>query len=419
MRIVLIAGGSRGDVQPYVALGQGLRAAGHAVSVLATADFRELVTRHGLELFETGGSAQAAAQSQMQGLVEEGNLLKILAATGRGAEQLAYQTAVAGLAAAQGADLILGGLGAAFIGLALARKLGVVFMQAYLLPLSPTREFPSALAPLPQTPLTRWANGLSHRAAQTMLWQMFRGADRAARTQVLGLPPAAFWGPLGALQRANAPVLYGYSPSVVPPPKDWSANLHVTGYWFLDAPTGWQPPADLVDFLRAGPPPVYVGFGSMVNTRPEATAALVLEALARAGQRGLLSAGWGGLKPESLPANVFMVGSVPHSWLFPQMAVVVHHGGAGTTAAGLRAGVPSILTPFFGDQPFWGQRVQALGVGPAPIPRPRLSVDRLAEAMRQAVTDAGMRQRAASLGAAIRAEDGVARAVEVIEQLPR
>ena len=416
MIIALLAAGSRGDVQPYVALGQGLRVAGHTVRLVGTTDFRELVTSHGLEFFEISGSAQAAAQSQMQGLVEEGNLLKILAATGRGAEQMARQSAVAGLAAAQGADLIIGGLGGAFTGLALARKLGIAFLPAYLLPLSPTREFPSALAPLPQTPLTRWANGLSHRAAQTMLWQMFRGADQATRTQVLGLPPASCWGPLGALQRANAPVLYGYSPRVLPPPRDWGANLHVTGYWFLDAPPGWQPPAELVDFLRAGPPPVYIGFGSMVNTKPEAAAALVLEALARAGQRGLLSAGWGGLKSDALPPNVRLIGSVPHSWLFPQMAAVVHHGGAGTTAAGLRAGVPSILTPFFGDQPFWGQRVQALGVGPAPIPRSRLSVDRLAEAMRQALTDTGMRQRAASLGAAIRAEDGVARAVEVIEK---
>ena len=293
MKIILIASGSRGDVQPYVALGQGLQAAGHTVRLLAQQDFRELVTGHGLEFFEMGASAQAAAQSQMQGLVEEGNLLKILAATGRGAQQMAHQAAVAGLAAAPGSDLIIGGLGGVFIGLALGQKLNIPFLQAYLLPLSPTRAFPSALAPLPQTPLTTWANGLSHRVAQTMLWQMFRAADHAARSQVLGLPPASFWGPLAALQRANPTVLYGYSPRVVPPPADWSPALHVTGYWFLDAPADWQPPAHLADFLRAGPPPVYIGFGSMVNTKPEATAALVLQALARTGQRGLLSAGWG------------------------------------------------------------------------------------------------------------------------------
>jgi UDP:flavonoid glycosyltransferase YjiC (YdhE family) len=153
----------------------------------------------------------------------------------------------------------------------------------------------------------------------------------------------------------------------------------------------------------------------MVNRKPEETTDLVLQALARAGQRGVLSSGWGGLKKEDLPETVFMIGSMPHSWLFPQMAAVVHHGGAGTTAAGLRAGIPAIVTPYFGDQPFWGQRVYELGVGPRPIPRQRLTADRLAESIRCAVTDMAMREKAARLGERIRAENGIARAVEVIE----
>ncbi|MDQ3247716.1 MAG: glycosyltransferase, partial [Chloroflexota bacterium] len=153
-----------------------------------------------------------------------------------------------------------------------------------------------------------------------------------------------------------------------------------------------------------------------LSSKPEQAAELVLQALARSGQRGVLYAGWGGLKQEHLPENVFMTRSVPHSWLFPQMAAVVHHGGAGTTAAGLRAGVPAIVTPFFGDQPFWGQRVYALGVGPKPIARRRLTIDNLAEAIRCAAFDTTMRKRAADLGRRIRAENGIAQAVTVIEQ---
>ena len=416
MRIMIIAGGSRGDVQPYVALGVGLQTAGHTVRVLASMNFRALITAHGLEFFAMNDLTEAMTQERVRELAEQGNLLKMLATTGRGAQQLAHQAAVAGLAAASGSDLLIGGLGGLSVGVALAEKLGVPFIQAYLMPFSPTREFPSVLTPVPQSRLTAWANASLHRMARQMMWQTLRSADNKARAQVLQLPPAPFWGPFAALHAQAQPILYGYSPQVVPRPQDWDATIHVTGYWFLPPPAGWEPPTDLVDFLQAGPPPVYIGFGSMPSRNPQETADLVLHALAQTGQRGILSTGWGGLKAEELPTTVHMVGSLPHEWLFPQMAAVVHHGGAGTTAAGLAAGVPSIVTPFFGDQPYWGRRVHALGVGPAPIPRRRLTVDNLAAAIHQAVTDRAMRQRAATLGERIRAERGIETAVAVIEQ---
>jgi sterol 3beta-glucosyltransferase len=209
----------------------------------------------------------------------------------------------------------------------------------------------------------------------------------------------------------------GYSPSVIPTPPHWDSHVHVTGYWFLDPPADWAPPPALMAFLQAGPPPIYVGFGSMSNRNPGATAALVLEALARTRQRAVVLSGWSGLRTTDLPGSVFMLDSIPFSWLFPRVAAVVHHGGAGTTAAGLRAGVPSIVIPFFGDQPYWGQRVAELGVGPEPIPRRNLTVERLAGAIQRAVTDQTMRQRAADLGARIQAEDGVARAVSIVQQI--
>ena len=173
---------------------------------------------------------------------------------------------------------------------------------------------------------------------------------------------------------------------------------------------------NLVNFLQSGPPPVYIGFGSMTNSKPEEVADMLLQALARTGLRGVLYEGWGGLKKEQLPDTVFMTGSVPHTWLFPRMAAVIHHGGVGTTAAGLAAGVPSIITPFFADQPFWGQRVHQLGVGTKPIPRKRLTVDSLAQALDSVLSDEEMRKRAALLGERIRAENGVAQAVAIIEQ---
>ncbi|HMQ34311.1 MAG TPA: glycosyltransferase [Chloroflexaceae bacterium] len=415
MKIVIFALGSRGDVQPYVALGAGLRAAGHVVSLLASTDFRKLVTSHGLEFVALGGSTEAVAQ-ELQHLVEQGRTFKVFSSQARLAEEQAYAAAAHGLSAAQSADMIVAGLGGMFVAWSLAEKLGVPFVQAHLVPFTPTRHFSSVLAPpLPHTPLAGWTNSLSHHMVEQMLWQMFRSADARARAEVLGLPPAPFWGPFDALRDAR-PTLYGYSAHVLPRPSDWAPDIHVTGYWFLAPPAGWEPPVDLVRFLDAGPPPVYIGFGSMPSSRPEEAAAMAVEALTRIGRRGLLYGGWGGLRAEQLPEHVHLTGSVPHSWLFPRVAAVVHHGGVGTTAAGLAAGIPSIVTPFFGDQPFWGQRVHELGVGPRPIPRRRLTADSLAEAVCVATSDQQMQARAAELGERLRAEDGVDRAVAVIER---
>jgi len=212
------------------------------------------------------------------------------------------------------------------------------------------------------------------------------------------------------------PRLYSYSPLVIPKPADWDAHAHVTGYRFLDHSPDWQPPAALLDFLAAGPPPVYVGFGSLMPAHAERTTALVLEALRRSGQRGLLAQGWGALQQSDLPDDVLMLQAAPHDWLFPRMRAVVHHGGAGTTAAGLRAGVPSIVVPFGADQPFWGGRVHHLGVGPRPIAYKNLTVQRLAEAIHIATSDQALRQRAAALGEQLRSEDGVAQAIKIVEQ---
>jgi UDP:flavonoid glycosyltransferase YjiC (YdhE family) len=189
----------------------------------------------------------------------------------------------------------------------------------------------------------------------------------------------------------------------------------VTGYWFLDRATEWTPPAELAAFLQAGPPPVCIGFGSMTFERQELLE-IVSEALALSGQRGVLLAGWGGLRPPELPPNLIALEWAPLAWLFPRMAAVVHHGGAGTTAEALRAAVPAVVVPFFYDQFLWADRVHALGAGPAPIPRAELTGPRLADAIRVAVTNPGMARRAKTMSEAIRSENGVARAVEAFDE---
>lgn len=420
MRIAIIATGSRGDVQPYVALGKGLQNAGNVVRFVTHHNFEDLVTSHGLEFWPVEADVQSIAESEeMRARIEKGNFLSLMARMAHEAKRGAVSLAEGGLAAAREADVLLAGMGGVYTGIALAEKLHLPLVQAYVVPFTPTRCFPGALTPgLPSPPVLRGAlNRFSHQLTRQVLWQGFRSADKLARREVLGLPPAPFLGPYSSRSTRGMPILYGFSPSVIAPPPDWRRNVHVTGYWYLDAAPDWTPPPALIDFLNSGPPPVYIGFGSMSNRNPEKMAGLVIEALKRSKQRGILLSGWSGLRSTDLPDSILMLDSVPHSWLFEHVAAVVHHGGAGTTAAGLRAGVPSVIIPFFGDQPFWGRRVAELGVGPEPIPRKRLTVDRLAHAIQSAVTDKQMRSNAARLGARIRGEDGVARAVEIIEQL--
>jgi UDP:flavonoid glycosyltransferase YjiC (YdhE family) len=222
-------------------------------------------------------------------------------------------------------------------------------------------------------------------------------------------------GPFGETRRHQAPILNGWSPRVLPHPPDWGSHLPVTGYWFLDHPEDWTPPDGLQDFLDSGPPPVSVGFGSMGGARSEELATSVLRALAKTGDRAVLVTSWGGLGNADLPDTVFKANEVPYDWLFPRVRAAVHHGGAGTTAASLRAGAPTVVVPFFTDQSFWGARVASLGVGAHPIPQAKLSADRLAAALEE-TRGAGMRERARVLGEKIRAEDGVARAVEAFHR---
>jgi sterol 3beta-glucosyltransferase len=416
MRIVIIAPGSRGDVQPYIALGKGLQNAGHYIRLVSHSNFESLVASYGLEFWSFGNDVKAAVEtSEMRELTEKGNFLLLMAKMAKEAQREALRFAEGGLKAAQGMDIVLSGIGGFFIGTAIAEKLNIPLVQAYVFPFTPTQEFSSVLTPKLPTLFNRF----SHQLVRQLMWQGFRSADSIARKKVLNIPAAALLGPYHSKSTRNMPILYGFSPSVIPAPLDWNGNTHITGYWFIDETNNWQPPAALLDFLQSGSAPLYIGFGSMSNRNPEQTADLVIEALALANQRAILLSGWGGLQKNNIPNSVFMIDSIPHSWLFPRVSAVVHHGGASTTAAGLKAGIPSIIIPFFGDQPFWGQRVAELGVGSKPIPRKKLTAERLANAIREVITNENIRQRAAKLGKQIQAENGIESAVSIFNELEK
>lgn len=418
MRIVVPTTGSRGDVQPYIALGRELRRRGHSICLATHADFEELVRQHGLDFFPIEASGQALQSSDVgDRMLQAGdNTFTFLVAFARLRQPLVRQLMSACWQACAGADALVLSPTALFVSLSVAERLELPVCWTALQPTGVSRYqgsflFPEAPDWLPGRSLY---NMLTHLVSGEMLWQLMRPILNQARREVLDLPPWPPWGPVAELRRPGLR-LYGYSRHVVPPPPDWGPNHEVTGYWLLEDPA-YRPDPALEAFIKSGPPPVYVGFGSMHNRDPLQATQMVLDALQRSGQRGVLHTGWSGLAGVPRSEHVFPVQSVPHDWLFPRMAAIVHHGGAGTTGAALRAGVPALVVPFMSDQPFWARRVHALGAGPRPIPRRRLNTRRLAEGIRQAVEDQDLRQRAAQLGTLLDAEDGVTRAADLIEE---
>lgn len=415
MRAALICNDTRGGIQPYVALGMGLRAAGHEAVVVAPENYAGFVSARNVEFRGLRGDVQAVLQNpEYAEQLERGFLASHRLMVRLLTESIRDWTRDA-LEACRGADLIVGGFGGMMTGQAVAEALGVPFVQAHLQPLTPTGAYPGLLMPDRLRGRSRWLDRLSHRWSRQVFWQPLRGPINTARREVLG--PAPFWGNIGTPRRDGDLVLHGYSPHLLPRPSDWPSGVHITGYWLLDHEAGWTPPAGLVEFLDAGELPIAVGFGSMSLRDAEATTRLVLDAVRRTGQRVVLLSGWGKMGASDLPSWAFVVESVPHDWLFPRVALSVHHGGAGTTGASLRAGVPSVIVPFGADQPFWGWLLGSRGLGAQLIPRKRLTAEKLSSAIRAVVGDDAMRHRASELGRQIREEDGVAGAVNILEGL--
>ncbi|MEP6895845.1 MAG: glycosyltransferase, partial [Chloroflexota bacterium] len=310
-------------------------------------------------------------------------------------------------------DLIINQLPGGLYGFDLAEKYGVPMVLAAVIPLARTSAFP--LMGFPKLSIPGY-NKATYFLGEQMAWQMFRKVINRWRQQTLKLPPTPLKGYFEKLGTREMPIVNGFSQHAVPRPVDWNEHIHVTGYWFPEH-KNWEPANDLLAFIEAGSPPVFIGFGSMPIKDPQQTTNIILEALKQNGQRGILHMGWGGLGNQSLPDNVFKIDYAPYDWLFPRMAMAIHHGGSGTTAFGLRSGIPSCVVSFVFDQHYWGERIAALGAGPKPIRYKGLTVERLAEAIRIGTSDSQIRQNAIELGKKMQAENGIENALNVFEKM--
>ncbi|HIH2654192.1 TPA: glycosyltransferase [Burkholderia cenocepacia] len=409
MKLVIATYGTEGDTRPLAALGRALLDAGHDVRLLADAATLGSAAALGVPSAPLSGdirraiAPEGALADAVRGRGGFNDTSKALAAIAN-ANTAAWMQEVADASA--GCDaLLVSGL-ASFVGLSVAEYRRIPAIGTGMIPITPTAEFASPF--LPPGKLPRWLNRTSHRLVNALLWQAFRKSTNAARASVCGLPPRKHvW--------TDHPMLYGVSPALLSSPADWPANVHACGQWRVDA-RAWTPPPELSAFLDAGEPPVYIGFGSMAGFDRAALAAALTQALA--GRRALFYPGWSGIDASLLPAHVRVIGDTPHDWLFPRVAMAMHHGGSGTTHSAARAGIPSVVVPFAGDQFFWANRLQRLGVADAPVAGRRVEAAALARAI--AFAERGeTKARAAALGTRIAQEEGLQRAVSAIERWAR
>lgn len=446
LNVVIQIVGSRGDVQPFVALGKVLKETyGHRVRVATHAVFQSFVEENGLEFFAIGGDPAElmAFMVKHPGLmpgfdaVKSGEITKrrrgieeiilgcwrscVEAGNGLGPPPEPHQsgeplsTFTAGEYSLPGqpgdkpfvADAIIANP-PSFAHIHIAEKMGIPLHIMFTMPWSPTRAFPHPLANIESSNAEdAMTNYVSYALVEMMTWQGLGDVINRFRTKVLDLEPLSLiWAP-GLLTRLHIPTTYCWSPALIPKPKDWGREVNISGFYFLDLATSYTPDPDLAAFLDAGPPPVYIGFGSIVVDDPNKLTRMIFDAVTLSGVRALVSKGWGGLGADSvgIPDGVFMLGNCPHDWLFKRVSCVVHHGGAGTTAAGIKTGTPTVIVPFFGDQPFWGSMIAQAGAGPKPIRYADLTAESLAESITTALKP-DTQARAKELGERIRAERG-------------
>jgi len=400
MRITLLCVGSRGDVQPLLGFGLGLSAAGHDVLVAAFPGFEQQVRSVGLEFapLAEGRVSRGGRTAADRRVAERGSRqMPAVVALVQDARSVAGQRLADALAACEGAEVIVTNELALLLGWQAAEHFGARLVRARL------------------CPPPRMAHRPAARGVRQAAWLAMRGMLASARRRS-GLPPLPLHEPLGQLDAQQTLELYAFSPAVVPKLSRSGPWTHVTGYWFLDSDIDPEPPEGLEQFLAAGPAPVCIGFGSMIDADPTGMTELTVQALRGAGQRGVLLRGAFGFGDAKLPDSVFALDRISHDWLFERCSAVVHHGGAGTAATVLKAGLPSVVVPHMIDQKAWGRALHELGAAPAPIPRRKLSAQRLQEAIVEAVGNNSLRERAAALGRQIRDEDGIACAVDVFER---
>jgi len=418
MKIAITTVGTRGDLQPYVALGLGLQEAGYEVLLISAKNEENFARNYGLEFFALNVDIQKLMEGdEVQKMSKGNNPIKFIISHLKGSKKL-KKLMVATQAeiwnGCQNADIIIFHPGMP-LGFFIAKEFGKISVMANPFPIIATKDYPSILF-YTGPRLGKTFNLITHFILEKLFWALSKPAIKKFWLNTVKSKMNFSISPIKQQINSGMPVINGYSEHLFHQPNDWSKNIHTTGSWIIEKEPNFTPPTDLVNFIGRGNPPIYIGFGSMKDMSAfKATFEIILRALEITNQRAVVGLGWSNLNyTEPIPENVFLVETVPHSWLFPQMSIVVHHGGAGTTSMGLTAGKPTIIIPHNADQPAWGQRVYELGVGSKPIKKTKLTADKLASAILYALKPEIV-AKAEQLGQKLRKENGVKTAVKIID----
>lgn len=448
MNIAILITGSRGDVQPFIALGQVLKAAPyhHRVRICTHPTFKDFVEENDLEFFSIGGDPAKlmAYMVKNPGIIpgldslragdvgqRKADLAEMLDGAWRGCTQAGdgmtkihfedlppHEDVLLSLPPPFVADAIIANP-PTYAHVHIAEKLGVPLHLMFTMPWSPTGEFPHPLANMDSSKVdANIANYLSYKRIELLTWTGLVDIINYFREKTLMLDPvSATWGH-SIFPRLKVPFTYCWSEALIPKPADWGPYITISGFFFLSLASKYKPDPELQAFLDAGPPPVYIGFGSIVVDDPDALTKMIFEATKKAGVRALVSKGWGNVGGSNPPDNVHLLGNVPHDWLFTKVSAVVHHGGAGTTAIGIALGKPTVIVPFFGDQPWWAGMIYRAGAGPEAVPFKQLTADKLAKNITRAL-EPDIREKAAELAEKIRGEDGAKQAAKDFHSMPQ
>ncbi|KAK4721744.1 hypothetical protein R3W88_011977 [Solanum pinnatisectum] len=412
LQIVMLIVGTRGDVQPFVAIGKKLQENGHRVRLATHANFKEFVLSAGLEFYPLGGDPKvlAAYMVKNKGFLPSGPSEILIQRNQIKDIVFSLLPACVDPDPESNVPFKVNAIIAnppAYGHTHVAEALQVPLHLFFTMPWTPTSEFPHPLSRVKQSV----ANRLSYQVVDGLIWLGIRDVINDFRKKKLMLRRLTYLSNSNSYH-SDVPFGYIWSPHLVPKPKDWGPKIDVVGFCFLDLASNYEPPESLVKWLEDGEKPIYIGFGSLPVQEPEKMTEIIVQALEITGQRGIINKGWGGLGSLKEPKDfVYLLDNCPHDWLFLQCAAVVHHGGAGTTAAGLKAACPTTVVPFFGDQQFWGERVHTRGVGPAPIPVDEFSLEKLVAAIRF-MLDPKVKECVVELAKAMEHEDGVTGAVK-------
>ena len=418
MRIVIFTIGTQGDARPFAAFGKALVAEGHAVTIATAERHQALIEGAGVG-FAPIRSDFADLMAREHATMDAGNQLRMGLKMARAITDWMPEWVRQGEQAARGAELVIASGSGTVMGLSFAEKLGVPFVQAQFMPLTPSRDIPP-LWPSPRRKLPGPINLALYGAVRATMWRL-QAAPTAIIRRELGLEPFPWQGPWAVPElKRERRILYAFSRHLQPQPPDWpDDSVCVTGSWFYDEAASWTPPADLAAFLDHGETPIYMGFGSMLSGDPVGFTRRVLDAVRRSGERAIVATGWGALDAETVRREgndrILCIEGAPHDWLFPRVKLAIHHGGSGTVAAAARVGIPQIIVPFVADQFFWSWRLKAAGLTAALLDRRRLDAETLLDSIRNALS-APSRAKAQRVASAMAREDGIANAIAALRR---